>query len=122
MGRGSESGRGDRQSPLRQANTALVRTAQRLSVGVQADLPPHNFPVMQLELSVKARYVMEFNQNLTHILNNKYEGDSKNLLLDQYKMYVEMHDRISARRNQMNSFFISRFIATPEKVLSENRI
>jgi hypothetical protein len=50
---------------------------------------------------------MEFEQNLTHILNSKYENDSKNLLLDQYKMYVEMHDRISARRSQMNSFFIS---------------
>jgi hypothetical protein len=32
--------------PLRQANTALVRTVQRLLVGVQADLPPHNFPVV----------------------------------------------------------------------------
>lgn len=63
--------------------------------------------VILLELSVKARYVMEFDQSLTHILNNKYEDESKNLLLDQYKMYVEMHDRISARRSQMNSFFIS---------------
>jgi hypothetical protein len=28
------------------ANTALVRTEQRLSVGVQGYLPPHNFAVM----------------------------------------------------------------------------
>jgi len=28
------------------ANTALVRTAQRLSVSVRAYLPPHNFTVM----------------------------------------------------------------------------
>jgi hypothetical protein len=41
------------------------------------------------------------------ILNKNYETDRENLLLDQYKMYVEMHDRISARRNQVNSFFIS---------------
>jgi hypothetical protein len=51
MVRGSERGGGDRQSPLRQANTALVRTEQRLSVGVQADLPPHNFNVRLLEFS-----------------------------------------------------------------------
>jgi hypothetical protein len=41
------------------------------------------------------------------IFNKNYESDSKSLLLEQYKLYVEMHDRISARRNQMNSFFIS---------------
>lgn len=36
------------RSSLRQYNTALVRTAQRLSVGVQGYLPPHNFTVMLL--------------------------------------------------------------------------
>jgi hypothetical protein len=44
---------------------------------------------------------------LPDILNKNYKTDANNLLLDQYKMYVEMHDRISARRNQANSFFIS---------------
>lgn len=28
-------------------------------------------------------------------------------LIEQYKLYVEMHDRISARRSQMNGFYIS---------------
>jgi hypothetical protein len=50
---------------------------------------------------------MESEQHLTPIFNKNYGDDSKALLLDQYKMYVEMHDRISARRSQMNSFFIS---------------
>ncbi len=50
---------------------------------------------------------MPSNLSLNQILNKNYETDHKNLLLDQYKMYVEMHDRISARRNQVNSFFIS---------------
>jgi hypothetical protein len=34
------------------ANTALVRTVQRLSVRVQGCLPPHNFNVVPLRLSV----------------------------------------------------------------------
>ncbi|NQE35842.1 hypothetical protein [Microcoleus asticus] len=33
------------------ANTALVRTEQRLSVGVRGDLPPHNFTVISQTLS-----------------------------------------------------------------------
>ncbi|NJN92511.1 MAG: hypothetical protein HC878_20560 [Leptolyngbyaceae cyanobacterium SL_5_14] len=45
--------------------------------------------------------------DLPEIFNQGYETESKGLLIDQYKMYVEMHDRISARRNQANSFFIS---------------
>lgn len=50
---------------------------------------------------------MPSNIGLDQILNKNYETDHKDLLLNQYKMYVEMHDRISARRNQVNSFFIS---------------
>lgn len=50
---------------------------------------------------------MPFNPSSNQILNKNYETDHKDLLLEQYKMYVEMHDRISARRNQVNSFFIS---------------
>ncbi|BAU44720.1 hypothetical protein O77CONTIG1_04565 [Leptolyngbya sp. O-77] len=34
-------------------NTALVRMEQRLSVSVQACLPPHNFTVMRLYLLVR---------------------------------------------------------------------
>jgi len=33
------------------SNNALVRTEQRLSVGVQGYLPPHNFTVMQHDSS-----------------------------------------------------------------------
>lgn len=47
------------------------------------------------------------NLNPSNILNPDYGAESKSLLLEQYKVYVEMHDRISARRNQVNSFFIS---------------
>jgi hypothetical protein len=43
----------------------------------------------------------------TGIFNRSYEAEDKELLLEQYKLYVEMHDRISARRSQANSFFIS---------------
>lgn len=42
--------------------------------------------------------------------NNIYEDDNKiykEHLLEQYKVYVEMADRISARRNLANVFFLS---------------
>jgi hypothetical protein len=45
--------------------------------------------------------------SISEIFNERYEAEPRSLLLDQYKMYVEMHDRISTRRNQANSFFIS---------------
>ena len=35
------------------------------------------------------------------------EGNYQNHLLEQYKLYVEMADRISARRQTANSFFLS---------------
>lgn len=35
--------------------------------------------------------------------NEKYQGH----LIDQYKLYVEMADRVSARRQQANSYFLS---------------
>ncbi len=41
------------------------------------------------------------------VLNSIYDESSKNLLLEQYKIYVEMHDRISERRNKMNNFYTS---------------
>jgi hypothetical protein len=37
----------------------------------------------------------------------KYGEKFQDHLLDQYKLYVEMSDRTSARRNQMNSFYTS---------------
>ena len=36
-----------------------------------------------------------------------YGDNYQNHLLEQYKLYVEMADRISARRVQINSFYIS---------------
>jgi hypothetical protein len=37
----------------------------------------------------------------------KYGEKFQDHLLDQYKLYVEMSDRTSSRRNQMNSFYTS---------------
>lgn len=34
-------------------------------------------------------------------------GDPQDLLIEQYKLYVEMADRISARRAETNKFYIS---------------
>ena len=34
-------------------------------------------------------------------------GDPQDLLIEQYKLYVEMADRISARRSETNKFYIS---------------
>lgn len=39
--------------------------------------------------------------------NNKYGEKFKEQLLEQYKLYVEMADRISERRMQTNKFYIS---------------
>lgn len=45
-----------------------------------------------------------WNKNLS---NKKYTGNYPEHLLEQYKLYVEMADRVSHRRNQSNSFFLS---------------
>lgn len=39
--------------------------------------------------------------------NHSYGEKLQDHLLEQYKLYVEMIDRTSARRNQMNSFYTS---------------
>lgn len=42
------------------------------------------------------------------ISNKKNYGEKyQDHLLEQYKLYVEMVDRVSSRRNQMNSFYIT---------------
>jgi hypothetical protein len=41
------------------------------------------------------------------VTKETYGDNFQNHLLEQYKTYVEMMDRISARRSQMNSFYIS---------------
>lgn len=39
--------------------------------------------------------------------SDTYAGDYPSHLLDQYKLYVEMADRISSRRQAANTFFLS---------------
>lgn len=36
-----------------------------------------------------------------------YDATARQILLEQYKLYVEMADRISSRRQSANSFFLS---------------
>ena len=45
--------------------------------------------------------------NTMELTREQYGNNFHTLLIEQYKLYVEMHDRISARRNQMNGFYIS---------------
>ncbi|OUL18602.1 hypothetical protein BV378_36005 [Nostoc sp. RF31YmG] len=45
--------------------------------------------------------------NASNILQKNYGDNFQLHLLEQYKMYVEMMDRISNRRSQANSFYIS---------------
>ena len=39
-------------------------------------------------------------------MNNEKRGPDKSILLEQYKLYVEMADRISQRRQSANNYFI----------------
>lgn len=45
--------------------------------------------------------------NIFAASRDKYKGDYETHLLEQYKMYVEMADRISQRRQSANTFFLS---------------
>lgn len=47
--------------------------------------------------------INEFSEEAPYALSAKYQDH----LLDQYKLYVEMADRISSRRQTANSFFLS---------------
>lgn len=38
---------------------------------------------------------------------NSSSDDNENILLEQYKLYVEMADRISSRRGETNKFYVS---------------
>lgn len=51
----------------------------------------------------------------------KYKEDYHRLLLEQYKTYVEMADRIIERRNKTNTFFLSAnsFLLSALGILSE---
>ncbi len=45
--------------------------------------------------------------NLIKITKDHYGDNYQAHLLEQYKLYVDITDKISARRNQVNSFYIS---------------
>ena len=40
-------------------------------------------------------------------LKNKTINDTSNAIFEQYKLYVEMADKISERRNNVNTFFVA---------------
>lgn len=46
------------------------------------------------------------------VLNHSYNNSDNSLLLEQYRLYVEMLDKISERRGQANNFYISLLSAT----------
>jgi hypothetical protein len=57
-------------------------------------------------------YIAQVKQALEGQLHNYANSDfitQKNHLLEQYKIYIEMADRISSRRLQTNGFFITLF-------------
>ncbi len=63
------------------------------------------------------------------IFNEAYQTENKSLLLDQYKLYVDMHDKVVERRGRTNNFYISLLsgalafisILGNEKILNINR-
>ncbi|MEW6328127.1 MAG: hypothetical protein AB1487_11150 [Thermodesulfobacteriota bacterium] len=50
---------------------------------------------------------MRIEDNLLNIPQEEYSGDYKTHCLEQYKLYIEMTDRISSRRLSANSFFLT---------------
>ena len=48
-----------------------------------------------------------FESKLFAVEEKDYGSDYKKHLLEQYKLYVEMADRISSRRSKANTFFLS---------------
>ena len=53
--------------------------------------------------SILKSLINEFSEETPYALNAKYQDH----LLEQYKLFVEMADRISSRRQTANSFFLS---------------
>ncbi|MEV2223998.1 hypothetical protein AB0E01_29540 [Nocardia vinacea] len=43
----------------------------------------------------------------SHVTPESYAGRYQDTVLEQYKLYVEMADRVSARRSMTNSFFLT---------------
>ncbi len=50
---------------------------------------------------------MKTDNELFKLGQDEYGSDYRNHYLEQYKIYVEMADKISARRQSANSFFLS---------------
>ena len=50
---------------------------------------------------------MDINKKLESVKKEQYGNDYSLHLLEIYKIYVEMTDRISTRRQSANSFFLS---------------
>lgn len=50
---------------------------------------------------------MDLNECLYKVPAEEYGSEYRSHLLEQYKLYVEMADRISARRQSANSYFLS---------------
>jgi len=50
---------------------------------------------------------MRLNESLKSIDEKEYGIEYKNHILEQYKLYLEMADKISERRQNANSFFLS---------------
>ena len=49
----------------------------------------------------------DLDEYLYGISPDKYGGEYQNHLLEQYKLYVQMADKISERRQSANSFFLT---------------
>jgi hypothetical protein len=50
---------------------------------------------------------IDLDKSLYRIPPDKYGGEYQNHLLEQYKLYVQMADKISERRQSANSFFLT---------------
>jgi hypothetical protein len=49
----------------------------------------------------------DLDKSLYRVPPDKYDGEYQNHLLEQYKLYVQMADKISERRQSANSFFLT---------------
>jgi hypothetical protein len=50
---------------------------------------------------------IDLDKSLYRVPPDKYGGEYQNHLLEQYKLYVQMADKISERRQSANSFFLT---------------
>ncbi len=62
---------------------------------------------MRVKEVSKSKDTRNLNLQLHSVTEEKYGRSYKDHLLEQYRLYVEMADRISSRRSSANSFFLS---------------